>query len=147
MTTTIAFSHDSFTATLQDLIEYPTTGLTSKLLLKDDNSQYKLLCLTAGTNINGHTSTRNAVITVVDGIGKLNLEGKEIALAPGVFAFIPANAPHAVQAQENLSFVLALSEQPSPVQATSQTWEAIREKFNIQNPAHVIYLGMGDRDW
>lgn len=147
MTTTVDFSHNSFAVTLQDLIEYPATGLTSKLLLKDKNSQYKLLCLTAGTNINDHTSPRNVVITVIEGNGTLNLKGKEIALAPGVFAFIPANAPHAIQAQENLSFVLTLSEQPSSVQATSHTWEAIREKYHIQNPGHVIYLGLGDRDW
>ena len=51
-----------------------------------------------------HTSTRNAVITVVEGTGNLNLEGKDIALAPGVFIFMSANAPHAVQAKENLAF-------------------------------------------
>ena len=110
MNTTIASSNNSFTATLQDLIEYPTSGILSKVLLKDNNSQYSLFCLAAGTEIEERTSTRNAFITVVEGTGNLNLEGKDIALAPGVFVFMPANAPHAVQAQDNLGFVLALSE-------------------------------------
>jgi nitric oxide dioxygenase len=144
MNTTVASSNNSFTATLQDLIEYPTSGISSKVLLKDNNSQYSLFCLAAGTKIDEHTSTRNAVITVVEGSGNLNLEGKDIPLAPGIFVFLPANAPHAVQAQENLAFVLALSEYSSPVQATSHTPEAICEKFNVQNPAHAIYLGIGD---
>ena len=108
---TVTTSNNSFTATLQDLIEYPTSGILSKVLLKDNNSQYSLFCLAAGTEIDEHTSTRNAVITVVEGTGNFNLEGKDIALAPGVFVFMPANAPHAVQAKENLAFVLALSEQ------------------------------------
>ena len=73
------------------------------------------LGLAAGTEIDEHTSTRNAVITVLEGTGNLNLEGKDIALAPGVFVFMPANAPHAVQAAENLAFVLTLSEQVSVI--------------------------------
>ncbi len=110
MNSTIATSNNSFATNLQDLIEYPTSGILSKVLLKDKNSQYSLFCLAAGTEIDEHTSTRNAVITVVEGSGNLNLEGKDIALAPEVFIFMPANAPHAVQAKENLAFILALSE-------------------------------------
>ena len=113
MNNAISKSKNSFTATLQDLIEYPETGILSKVLLKDNNSQYSLFCLAAGTEIAQHTSTRNAFISVVEGSGNLNLEGKDIALTPGVFVFMPANAPHAVQAQENLAFVLALSEKVS----------------------------------
>lgn len=109
---TVATPNNSFTANLQDLIEYPSSGILSKVLLKDNNSQYTLFCLAAGTDIDEHTSTRNAVVTVIEGTGNLNLEGKDITLVPGVLVFMPANAPHAVQAQENLAFVLALSEHP-----------------------------------
>ena len=120
MNTTVATSNNSFTATLQDLIEYPTSGILSQVLLKDNNSQYSLFCLAAGTEIDEHTSTRNAVVTVVEGTGNLNLEGKDIALAPGVFVFMPANAPHALQAKDNLAFVLTLSEHPQPKKGISQ---------------------------
>lgn len=107
---TVATPNNSFTANLRDLIEYPSSGILSKVLFKDNNSQHSLFCLAAGTEIDEHTSTRNAVITVVEGTGNLNLEGKDIALTPGVFVFMSANAPHAVQAQENLTFTLTLSE-------------------------------------
>ncbi len=110
MSSAIASSNNSFTANLQDLIEYPTSGILSKMLLKDKNSQYSLFCLAAGTEIEEHTSTRNAVVTVIEGTGNFNLEGKDIKLMPGVFVFMPANAPHAVEAKENLAFILALSE-------------------------------------
>ncbi|MEM7580190.1 MAG: cupin domain-containing protein [Cyanobacteria bacterium P01_A01_bin.80] len=48
-------------------------------------------------------------MTVVEGAGNLNLEGKDIPLTPGVFIFMAANAPHALQAKENMAFVLTLS--------------------------------------
>ncbi|MEM1170693.1 MAG: cupin domain-containing protein [Cyanobacteria bacterium P01_H01_bin.35] len=110
MNSTSATVNNSFATTLQDLIEYPTSGILSKVLVKDNNSQYSLFCLAAGTEIGEHTSTRNALVTVVEGTGNLNLEGKDIALAPGVIVFMAANAPHAVTAKENLAFTLALSE-------------------------------------
>ncbi|VEP14119.1 putative globin-like protein [Hyella patelloides LEGE 07179] len=129
---TVASSNNSFTATLQDLIEYPTSGILSKVLLKDQNSQYTLFCLAAGTEIDEHTSTRNAVLTVVEGTGNLNLEGKDITLAPGLFVFMPANAPHALQAKENLAFVLTLSEKSVKKQVVSQqTIDIVKSTANV----------------
>ncbi len=113
MNTVVAKNNNSFATNLQDLIEYPTSGVLSKVLAKDNNVQYSLFCLATDTEISEHTATRNAFITVVAGKGNLNLEGKDIALVPGVLVFMPANAPHAVQAQENLAFVLALGEESS----------------------------------
>lgn len=120
MNTTFASSQNYFAVSLQALIEYPKSGIFSKVLFKDNHSQYSLFCLAARTKIDEHTSTRNAVITVVEGSGNINLEGKDIALAPGVFIFIPANVPHAVQAQENLAFVLVFSEHSSLKEEMSQ---------------------------
>ncbi|MBE9213381.1 cupin domain-containing protein [Plectonema cf. radiosum LEGE 06105] len=119
-------SNNSFNTTLQDLIEYPTSGILSKVIFKDNNSQYSLFCLAAGTEIDEHTSTRNAVITVVEGTGNLNLEGKDIALAPGVFVFMRANAPHALQAKENLAFVLTLSEHLAKKKISQQTIDIVK---------------------
>lgn len=107
---TVTKPNNSFAANLRDLIEYPSSGILSKVLLKDSNCQYSLFSLAAGTEIGEHTSSRNAVVTVVEGTGNLNLSGSDIALTPGVFIFMPAHAPHAVQAQENLTFTLTLSE-------------------------------------
>lgn len=98
---------------LRDSVEYPEAGVLSKVLVKDGWCQYTLFCLAAGTEISEHTSTRNATVQVLEGNGVLMLEGKDIPLETGVFAFMPANAPHALKARENLSFLLTLSEHPT----------------------------------
>jgi quercetin dioxygenase-like cupin family protein len=46
---------------------------------------------------------------VIEGQGTLTLEGQDINLEPGVFVFMPANAPHALKAEANLAFLLTLS--------------------------------------
>ncbi|MEO0971218.1 MAG: globin domain-containing protein [Cyanobacteria bacterium J06639_18] len=126
MTNTMNFSstHNSpsayFTTTLKDTIEYSQTKTISKILFKDNNTQYILLCLAKGREIKEHTSTRNATITAIEGLGILTLEGREIILTPGVFVFLPANTTHAVRATENLSFMLTLSEHLQPKSSVSQ---------------------------
>lgn len=101
---------ESLVTHLKDKIEYAETGVLSKVLLKLPHCHYTLFCLAAGTDIAEHTSTRNAVVQVVEGYGTLTLEGQDIALEPGVWVFMPANAPHALKAPENLSFILTLSD-------------------------------------
>lgn len=97
---------------LQQQIEYPEAGILSKVLFKDQNCQYTLFCLAAGTEISEHTSPRNAVIQVLAGSGSLTLAGQEIALTAGMFVWMPAHAPHALQANQELAFLLTLSEHP-----------------------------------
>ncbi len=93
-----------------DIIEYPQTGVKSKILLEDKNCRYALMSLAAGMDIAEHTNPRNATVNVIEGQGVLTLEGKEIDLKPGVFVFIPATAPHAVKAVTNFAFLLTLSQ-------------------------------------
>ncbi|NJO79619.1 MAG: cupin domain-containing protein [Cyanobacteria bacterium RM1_2_2] len=108
--TTTAQASESRVTQLKDKIEYAETGVLSKVLLKAPYCQYTLFCLAAGTDIAEHTSTRNAVVQVIEGRGTLTLEGKEINLESGVFVFMPANAPHALKADTNLAFLLTLSD-------------------------------------
>jgi len=94
-----------------DVVEYSQTGVKRKILLADKNCQYALVSMAAGMDIAEHAAGRNATVTVIEGQGILTLEGKEIVLELGVFAFVPANARHALKASTNLSFLLTLSEQ------------------------------------
>jgi nitric oxide dioxygenase len=108
--TALARSDSSFSILLQNAIEYPQAGILSKVLVKDNNCQYTLFCLAKDTELEEHTATRNAVIVIIEGKGTLVLEGNAIALQPGTFVFMKANAPHALKAEENLAFVLTLSQ-------------------------------------
>ena len=108
--TTSLNTPQSLVTQLKDKIEYAETGVLSKVLLKLSYCQYTLFCLASGTDISEHTSTRNAVVQVIEGRGILTLEGRDILLEPGVFVYMPANAPHALKADENLAFLLTLSD-------------------------------------
>ena len=108
MATTLMSPEKTFVQ-LKDHIEYPTSGILSKVLWHDDRCQCSLFCLAAATEISEHTSTRNATVQILEGTGTLTLKDETIALVPGVFIVMPANAPHAVEANSNLAFMLTLS--------------------------------------
>ena len=109
MKTPILSFEPTFTR-LQEQIEYPEAGVLSKTLLQNQICQYTLFCLAADTEISEHTSPRNAVVQGIEGEGVFTLDGQDIALEPGVFIVMPANAPHALKAISNLAFLLTLSQ-------------------------------------
>lgn len=93
-----------------DIIEYSRSGINSKVLLEDGICQRQLMSLASGTHIAEHAVNHNATVHVIEGQGVLNLAGVEIVLQSGVFAFVPANTRHSIEAMTNLSFLLTLSE-------------------------------------
>lgn len=91
---------------LKDHISYPESGVLSKIIWKNEMCQHSLFCMAANTEISEHTSTRHATVHVLEGTGSLTLSGEKIALAPSVFVFMKANAPHSLVATSNLAFIL-----------------------------------------
>ncbi len=97
------------TKDLEGLMRFPPEGVFSTVLAKGEESNHTLMCLASGTDISEHTSTREAVVTVLKGKGTFLLGKKKIKLKPGIFIFMPKNAPHALRADENLVILLSLS--------------------------------------
>ena len=89
---------------------YAAGGITSKVLFKGEKNQTTLFSMAAGTDIDEHTSTKEGYVYVIEGDGTFNLEGKDIAMKPGVLIQMEKNAVHSLKAKENTSFLLFLSE-------------------------------------
>lgn len=92
----------------KELIEYPRSGVLSKVLLKNDKTNITLFCMAQGTDIGEHTSTRPGLVLVVEGEGTFILGQESIRMVPGVMISMPANAVHALTAPANTSFLLFL---------------------------------------
>ena len=93
---------------LETLMEFPKEGIFSKVLVKTGVSNHTLMCLAKGSDISEHTSSREAAVTVLKGEGTFVLCGKKIRMKPGVFIFMPENAPHSLSARKDLAIVLSL---------------------------------------
>ncbi|OGX27681.1 MAG: cupin [Omnitrophica WOR_2 bacterium RIFCSPHIGHO2_01_FULL_49_10] len=94
---------------LVGMMEFPKEGVFSKVLVKSEVSNHTLMCLAKGSDISEHTSTREAAVTVLKGKGTFVLNGENIKMEPGVFIFMPKDAPHSLSANEDLAILLSLS--------------------------------------
>jgi len=94
---------------LNELMEFPKEGVFSKVLAKSDTFNYTLMCLAKGTDIDTHTSTKNGCVQVLKGKGTFKLFDKNISMEPGIFIFMPKDAPHSLKAGEDLAILLCLS--------------------------------------
>jgi len=109
MSGTITSNDTNYNNDLKNLIAYPETGIISKIFVKDIHTQQNLFCLAAETTLEEHTSAKNATVIVLEGEGTLTLNQEKIELKQGVVVYMPAHAPHALEAKTNLAFWLILS--------------------------------------
>jgi len=99
-----------FSKDLNPLMQFPKEGIFSTVLAKSDSYSYTLMCLSAGTEIDEHTSTKVGVVVTVKGSGVFTLFGKDIEAKPGNLIFMPKNAPHSLKAREDWAILLCLTD-------------------------------------
>ena len=93
---------------LKKLIEYPEEGILNKRIFKYEKSDVSLFCMTSGTEISPHTSTKEGIIYIIEGNGVFNLDGKDIKMERGVIIHMKEGDVHSLKAVKNTSFLLIL---------------------------------------
>ena len=93
---------------IKNLIKYPKKGILSEEIFKDEKLEVSLFCMAKNTEMSEHTSTKKAVVQVLEGNGIFNLEGKDIEMKDGIFIHMKENAKHSLKAIDNTSFLLWL---------------------------------------
>lgn len=93
---------------INEPIKYAEKGILSREIIKNDKLNVTLFCMAQGTAISEHTSTKQGFVYVIEGKGIFNLEGKDVAMLPGVFIQLGENNIHSLMANENTSFILVL---------------------------------------
>ena len=93
---------------IEELIEYPKEGILSKKIINNEKADTTLFCMARGTEISEHTSTKPAVVYIIEGKGVFNLVGKDIKMQKNTFIFMKENSVHSLKAEENTAFLLML---------------------------------------
>ena len=93
---------------LNDLIEFPGEGILSKTIHESASGEVNLFMLPKGEKISGHTSSRDAAVTILRGEGEFQLGDQWYDVRPGDWFFMEAGLVHALSAKENLAFLLTL---------------------------------------
>ncbi|MFA5449973.1 MAG: cupin domain-containing protein [Clostridia bacterium] len=91
---------------LENQVEYLSGQIVSKTLSQNKFNSLTLFAFDKDEEISTHDSSGDAMITALDGVGKITIDGKDYQLKKGESIVMPANIPHAVYAEERFKMVL-----------------------------------------
>ena len=82
--------------------------IVSKTLAQNDAVSLTLFAFSKGEEIGTHDSTGDAMVHVLEGVGKFTVGGKEHIVKAGETLIMPAKVPHAVYAVEDFKWILTV---------------------------------------
>jgi len=91
---------------LASQVEYLPGQIVSKTLAQTRQHNVTLFAFEKGEEISAHNSEGDAFVLVLDGTGKITIDGKEHVLHTGEAIVMPAQIPHAVYAAERFKMLL-----------------------------------------
>ncbi len=93
---------------LRNLIEFPKEGILSKTIHEAETGEADLFMIPKGGKISGHTSSRDASVFILQGEGEFLLGEAWHKVKAGDWFFMEAGLVHAINATEDLAFLLTL---------------------------------------
>ncbi len=94
--------------TLKNLVEIQPGQIVSKTLVQNRSVGITLFAFGKGEFISTHESNGDAFVVCLEGVGKVEIDGKPYLLHQGESIVMPANLPHAVYGQENFKMILTV---------------------------------------
>ena len=91
-----------------DQVGYLPGQVVSKTMAQNSHHSLTLFSFDKGEEISTHDTPGDAMVIVLDGTGKITLNGIEHILNAGEAIVMPANAPHAVFAVERFKMLLTV---------------------------------------
>lgn len=93
---------------LADQIHAEPGQIVSKTLAQNKAVSLTLFAFSKGEEISTHDSTGDAMVHVIDGVGKFTVDGAEHICKAGDVLVMPAKKPHAVFAKEDFKMLLTV---------------------------------------
>ena len=93
---------------LKEQIAYQQGQVVSKTLAQNNALSVTLFSFWKGEEISTHASGGDAMVTCLDGVGKITIDGQEYLLREGQSIVMPAGHPHAVYGQEHFKMLLVV---------------------------------------
>lgn len=94
---------------LKDLVDYQPGQVVSKTLVQNDLVSMTLFSFDKGEEISTHTAGGDAMVTVLEGTGRLTVGQDVFVLHEGDTLIMPKGIPHAVFGEERFKMQLTVS--------------------------------------
>jgi len=93
---------------LKDQVANQEGQVVSRTLAQNDAVSVTLFSFDKDEEISTHESGGDAIVTCLDGVGKITIDGTEYLLHEGESIVMPAGHPHAVYGEEQFKILLTV---------------------------------------
>lgn len=94
---------------LKDLVKYQTGQVVSKTLVQNEAVSMTIFSFDKGEEISTHAAGGDAMVTVLEGIGRFTVGGQVFILNAGETLIMPKDIPHSVYGEERFKMQLTVS--------------------------------------
>lgn len=94
---------------LKDQIDYHEGQVVSKTLVQNELVSITIFSFDKGEEISSHKSSGDAMVTVLEGVGKITIGDNVYVLKDGETIIMPKGIPHAVYGEEKFKMLLIVS--------------------------------------
>ena len=94
--------------TLREQVAYQPGQVVSRTLAQNSAVSVTLFAFDKGEEISTHDSTGDAMVTVLEGVGRFTVGGKPHIVKAGETLVMPATVPHAVYGEEAFKWMLTV---------------------------------------
>jgi quercetin dioxygenase-like cupin family protein len=93
---------------LEELVNYQQGQVVSKTLAQNPHVSLTLFSFDKGEEISSHSSDGDAMVTVLDGVGRFTVGEETFLLKKGETLVMPHHVPHAVYGEEQFKMLLTV---------------------------------------
>ena len=93
---------------LKDQVAYQEGQVVSRTLAQNDAVSVTLFSFDKDEEISTHESSGDALVTCLDGVGKITIDGTAYLLHEGESIVMPAGHPHAVYGEDQFKMLLTV---------------------------------------
>ena len=99
---------DAKAVSLAGLVEYQPGSVVSREVVKKPTGTVTVFAFDGGQGLSEHTAPFDALVYLLDGEAEITIAGKPIVAKAGDMVIMPANQPHALQAEQAFKMMLVM---------------------------------------
>jgi quercetin dioxygenase-like cupin family protein len=94
--------------TLHTMIQYQPEAIVSKTILNKTTGTITLFAFDKGQHLSEHTAPYDAIVYILEGDMQITVSNQPLHLTTGQLLIMPANKPHALQANTPTKMLLTM---------------------------------------
>ncbi|MEA3402186.1 MAG: cupin domain-containing protein [Armatimonadota bacterium] len=96
------------TVEMAGLVEYQEGAVVSRTIIEREAGTVTLFAFGEGQGLSEHTTPYDALVYVLDGSAEITIANQTHTVAAGQMLILPADVPHALQADEAFKMLLVM---------------------------------------